>query len=174
MRHTPNKASSESCAAASIPGETKRRFWTVLARLLAPVLLFSGAFAQDAKVIALTSEEHGQAVAMWRAKQEADRAWDKFAASIQDKYAMTDWSQHIPSLRIPVAGFEGGVQFDKDFRFIVPKPFQASGPSLPSSCFLQGVSTLPPVQPEYDWGTTANGGGEPNGSILIDSLKRNK
>jgi hypothetical protein len=88
------------------------------------LLLCSAAFAQDAKVVELSQADATQAKQLYQAKIAADKAWDDFNAKLRESH------QEI-----------GQIEFSKDFRFIVPKPY--TPPNTWGSCITLGSASCP-------------------------------
>jgi hypothetical protein len=89
-------------------------------RYLLILLLCSVALAQDAVVVELPKTDAITAKTLYDAKTAADKAWDQFNSKLTETYK----------------GFYGGIQFSKDFRFIIPHPNNA-----PSSTLWNGGCT---------------------------------
>jgi hypothetical protein len=107
------------------------------------LFLCSVAFAQDAVVVELSQTDATQAKKLYDAKVAADAAWDSFNSDLRGKYRNFN-----------------DIQFSKDFRFIVPKPY-VSGTTTniwtwPScgSCNACGTFTIPSNLPTTGLWTT--------------------
>jgi hypothetical protein len=70
------------------------------------LVLVATAFAQEAVVVELSPADAVAAKKAFEAKRAADKAWDDLYAKIQKAHASD--------------GMAAGLQFSKDFRFVVP------------------------------------------------------
>jgi hypothetical protein len=94
--------------------------------LIAFLLAALSVGAQTANVIELKPADTAQAQKAWDALQKAQREWENVQETIGSKYVYTGpvWAiggTGMKEIHQPVAGFDGGFEFSKDFKYIVPK-----------------------------------------------------
>lgn len=77
------------------------------------LLFATTVFAQNAVVVELSKNDAEHASQLYEAKQKADKDWDDFYT-----YTSAKWST--------MYGWTLGIDFSKDFRFIVPKAIVGS------------------------------------------------
>jgi hypothetical protein len=73
--------------------------------IAALLLLGTPLFAQDAKVVELIPSDAREAKAAYDEMKAAEKKWQDLNAKLQRTYK----------------GFDGGIEFSSDFKFIVPK-----------------------------------------------------
>jgi hypothetical protein len=112
--------------------------YTVMAFLLGICLalyICPSAHAQDAVVVELPKTDAATAKTLYDAKVAADNAWDSFDKKITQTYK----------------GFDYGITFSKDFRFIVPKAYQSGTATWQWNCLTTvpstGTFTTPTITP---------------------------
>ena len=95
--------------------------------LLIIAVLALPASSQTAKVIPLTADEAIKAKQLHDAARTAQKASDEFDQAISSKYAWASGSV-IQGAHIAKEGWDYGIEFSEDYRFIVPKRLPQPSP----------------------------------------------
>ena len=104
--------------------------------LIVSLILTLSALAQTAKVVTLKQEEAAKARQLHEAAAAAQKASDDFDAQIAQTYTQSKaegivtWSPNgsHTAAYINRDGWDYGFEYSEDFKFIVPKPYQAKAP----------------------------------------------
>ena len=107
--------------------------------VIAICLIGTSLLAQNAKVVELKPSESIEAKATYEQMKAAEKKWEDFQARVQGTYK----------------GFDVGLDFDSDFRFIVPKAAQPSATTWPNSCFTVASATTNLSPNMFSNGTTS-------------------
>jgi hypothetical protein len=99
-------------------------------------VLCSVAFAQDAVVIELSKTDAITAKTLYDAKIKSDQAWELFNGKLKETYKNA----------YDGVSFYSGIQFSKDFRFIVPKPYSSSSGTCGQNYWSNGCTFSSPLQ----------------------------
>ena len=108
-----------------------------------------GAFGQTAEVTQLSTSDAAEAKRLYEAKQSADKAWDEYFKRIQK------------SLNDKNVWTGSGIEFSKDFLFVVPKQIPVTGSGVISWPNCWGGTTVNPASsyiPFYQFGSTTQPG----------------
>jgi hypothetical protein len=107
--------------------------------LLCLLLIAAPMLAQTAKVVELKPEEAAEAKQLHDAADRAKKAADEFDAKIGERYVWSEGSTANSYSLKP--GWPYGFEFSDDYRFIVPKPYQAQAPSACGYGFYMNPAT---------------------------------
>lgn len=111
---------------------------------LLSVLLAIPIFAQDAKVIELSTADATRAKLAYESLQKAQTEWDAVKKKVSETY-LSDPRQLSSSgltFTIPIKqGWSVGFDFNESFRFIVPKP--STGSEITGTTCFQNFSSVP-------------------------------
>lgn len=102
----------------------EKAIWTIVLAVIFSMLLSIWAHSQDAKVIQLTSEDAIAAKATYDEMKSAEKKWADIQTKLQKTYK----------------GFDGGIEFSSDFKFIVPKQMGITTYTWPNYCTVQPAS----------------------------------
>lgn len=94
---------------------------------IVPLLIVFACLAlasQTAHVVALDADDAAASAQLYKAKVDADKAWEDQHDAIGKKYLQATGGPH--GFR-PRTGFENGFEFSKDFKVVVPVPSQSYG-----------------------------------------------
>ena len=98
--------------------------------LLVAIVLSLAVFAQTAKVVVLKPAEAAQAKKLHEALDAAKKDADDFDNEIAARYTWEESGFTVSNgaWHSTKVGWEYGFEFSEDFRFVVPKPYQAKAP----------------------------------------------
>jgi hypothetical protein len=112
--------------------ETMRRTIVAILLLITAVCVVG----QEARVIALKSEDAAHVRCTWERLQKAQKEWNEVLEQTQNDYILVpikdkDASQSVLRMqdmnRTYRSGWENGFQFSSDFKYLVPKNVTTSG-----------------------------------------------
>jgi hypothetical protein len=139
--------------------------------LLVVLGLCVAAFAQNAKVIALSPSDAAKSQQLHEAAIAAQKAVEDFDKEVDHKYTYDSSAAIQP---VHKKGWESGVEYSEDWRFIVPKTYglTVSGTGTligtwPSCGYgsLPCFTTSPAVTFPCNWGTGTNLTAVPSATI---------
>lgn len=101
--------------------------------LMIPLLCF----AQNATVYDLTPAESSEGARLYKAKNDADKAWDDWTGRMRQKYSTTG-----TCLSVPISICAGPLEFTDDFKHAVPKAEPPSKPWGLGNCTINSPAAV--------------------------------